>query len=206
MRYSLARHRLVDEDGGVRITIREISFLSGTGVLLAVVHLPSKLRWRDASQTSWCKQVGDKIRAAEESIGHSRTVLVGDLNMNPFEAGLIDANGLHATMARDVAREESRIVRGESFRYFYNPMWPLFGDAGVGRPSGTYYHRRGEPVEFFWNMFDQVLVRPALLDVFRNEELTIVTDDGSTRLLSGRGRPRKDAVSDHLPVAFTLDL
>ena len=55
-------------------------------------------------------------------------------------------------------------------------------------------------------MFDQVLVRPALLDVFRNEELTILTDDGSTRLLSSTGRPRKDAFSDHLPVAFTLDL
>lgn len=131
---------------------------------------------------------------------------MGDLNMNPFDDGLIAATGLHATMARDVARKESRSIRGEDFRYFYNPMWPLFGDAGVGRPSGTYYYRRGQPVELLWNVFDQVLVRPTLLDVFRNEELTILTDDGSTRLLSSTGRPRKRAFSDHLPVAFTLDL
>lgn len=41
----------------------------------------------------------DTIRM-EEKIGHKCTVLVGDLNMNPFETGLIAANGLHATVSK----------------------------------------------------------------------------------------------------------
>lgn len=207
MRYSLARHHVIDDQHpGTRVTIREITIPLGMPILLVAVHLPDKLRWSHQSQTLWCPRIADRIRRAEEAVGHSNTVLVGDLNMNPFDDGLIGANGLHATMARDVARKGSRRVLRERFPYFYNPMWPLLGDAGIGRPSGTYYHRRGEPVEFFWNMFDQVLIRPALLDLFRDERLTIVTDDGSTPLLSGAGRPRKRAVSDHLPVAFTIDL
>ena len=55
-------------------------------------------------------------------------------------------------------------------------------------------------------MLDQVLLRPALLDFFRNEDLKILTTDGVTRFLTDRGLPNATAVSDHLPLLFRLNL
>ncbi len=71
-------------------------------------------------------------------------------------------------MDRKVARDVVRTVQEQGYGFFYNPMWGLFGD-GTRGPSGTFYHRRAEHKVYFWNMFDQVLVRPQLLDRFRME-------------------------------------
>ena len=43
----------------------------------------------------------------ENKAGHKRTVLVGDLNMNPFETGLVTASGLNATMTRKLPRRKN---------------------------------------------------------------------------------------------------
>ena len=40
---------------------------------------------------------------AETKAGHTRTILVGDLNVNPFEVAVVGAHGLHAVMAKQVA-------------------------------------------------------------------------------------------------------
>jgi len=47
-----------------------------------------------------CIRLADEIRREELGIGHERTVLMGDFNMNPFEIGMISATGLHAVMDR----------------------------------------------------------------------------------------------------------
>ena len=33
--------------------------------------------------------------------------------------------------------------------------------------GGTFYYENAEPVCYFWNMYDQVLLRPELLEGFR---------------------------------------
>ena len=58
--------------------------------------------------------------------------------------------------------------------------------------------------ELYWNMFDQVLLRPGLMDSLT--ELRILDGDGQASLLSERGRPRSATASDHLPILFRLDL
>jgi len=130
--------------------------------------------------------------------------LVGDLNMNPFEDGVVDAFGLHGVMTRRIARRETRIVQGKGCPFFYNPMWSLFGDATPG-PPGTYTDQ-GQSRGNSWHMFDQVLIRPALLPIFRNEDLEIVTSDGKISLLSKGYIPDHGSTSDHLPVFFRLAL
>jgi hypothetical protein len=56
-------------------------------------------------------------------------VLVGDFNMNPFQEGVVAANGLNAVMARRVAaRRRTRVVQEREYPFFYNPMWGHFGD------------------------------------------------------------------------------
>jgi hypothetical protein len=190
---------------GRRFTIRHIQLPLHTDFILAAVHFPSKLYWGDDSQQQECTAIARDIAEGEGRVGHSRTILVGDLNMNPFEPGVVGAAGLNATMVRQEARRGSRQVSGRTYSFFHNPMWGHFGD-GVERPAGTYYYDAPGHVSYYWNMFDQVLVRPSLLDQFRNESLRILDRIGEESLLTGSGRPNKTLASDHLPLLFSLDL
>lgn len=188
-----------------RLTIRNLKLPGAIDLLLAVTHFPSKLYWSDASQTAESIELANSIRLAEEQVGHFRTVLVGDLNMNPFEDGVVSANGLHGVMSRNIAEKGTRVVQRKEYPFFYNPMWGLFGDATPG-PPGTYYHSRSEHKVFFWNIFDQILIRPDLLPLFSNEDLEMVTSDGDTSFLSSQGVPDANIASDHLPIFFRLGL
>lgn len=187
------------------LTIRHLKLPKMPDILIAVSHFPSKLRWHDDSQALECVNLARAIRDTENRVGHSRTVLVGDFNMNPFESGVVSANGLHAVMSRCIAKERTRVVNGREYSFFYNPMWSFFGDTSPG-PSGTYYYRSSELKVFFWNIFDQVLIRPDLLDLFSNEDLKILNTDGDISLLSPRGMPNIKSGSDHLPILFKLTL
>lgn len=187
-----------------RLSIRHLRLPGLEDILLAVVHIPSKSNFRDGEQLAYCIELVKEVKSAEERIGHSRTALVGDLNMNPFEDGLILANALHCVSSKHEAQKISRIVQRKEYQYFYNPMWNLLGDLDRG-PCGTYYYR-GNYRSFFWNMFDQVLVRPQLLDHFIDHSLQIVTFDGVNQYLSNNHVPDKINFSDHLPIIFQLDL
>jgi hypothetical protein len=77
-------------------------------VVLAAVHLPSKLHWLDESQSYECVEVAKAIDQVETAAGHRRTILVGDFKMNPFEAGLVSSVGLNSVMSRRIA---SRVIR-----------------------------------------------------------------------------------------------
>ena len=77
----------------------------------------------------------------------------------------------------------------------------------LGMPEA---HRRertttSQPVTYYWNMFDQVLIRPSLIDCFRNDSLKILDSDGM-QSLTRTGRPEQGAASDHLPILFGLEL
>jgi len=168
-------------------------------VLLCIVHLPSKLCWSGESQALECTHLARIIREVEARVRHERTVLVGDLNMNPFEAGVVGAAGFNATMARQVASRGSRSVQGERYPFFYNPMWGHFGDHR-GNAGGSYYYDSGQHVNYYWNVFDQVLVRPELIPRFPVEELRIIASTPSRTLLSQQGRPDARVASDHLPL------
>ena len=203
----------VGHDEGRAYTIWKMTLpeRAETDILLVTAHLPSKQRRIPASQHSDCFVLANSIRDAERQAGHERTVLVGDLNMNPFEDGVVDARALHGVMTQELAtrgrsgKTGGRRVGGRRFPFFYNPMWRFFGDSGE-HPPGTYYYRSSEPVTHFWNVFDQVLIRPGLLDSFDSEALTILDSDGSQSLLSKGGLPNSSRFSDHLPILFRLNL
>lgn len=186
------------------LTFRRVLPVIGQEVLLVGAHLPSKLHMSESNHMMLCTRIASRIQEYESLVGHSRTLLVGDLNMNPFEVGLVAANGLHAASSRVVAKKNARTVQGESFRLFYNPMWSHLGDNN-GRPAGTYYHDRSQFVEYFWHTLDQVLVRPDLVDEFAANELEIITRIGDRTLLDDRGRPDRKQFSDHLPISFLLN-
>jgi hypothetical protein len=150
-------------------------------------------------------RVSDNILWVESRAGHKRTIVLGDLNANPFDPEITAATGLHAIRMRDVAGREARKVRGQSYEFFYNPMWRCFGGPPES-PPGSYYLYRYRHNELFWHMIDQVVVRPDLLPMFPEEQLRILNSAGPVMLTTHGGRPDRRGASDHLPVFFRLNL
>jgi exonuclease III len=187
------------------ISIRHIEPPGRKTILVVGVHLPSKLYRSEAEQAIGTTRLRLMILDAEEKVGHSRTLVIGDLNMNPFELGVVSAGCFHAVMDRRIAQRESRVVDGEERKFFYNPMWGLMGDCSAG-PPGTYYYGAGGEYTLFWNTFDQVLLRPALLECFSSKNLEIITEVEGVSLLTASGRPNAAVASDHLPIHLGLTI
>jgi endonuclease/exonuclease/phosphatase family metal-dependent hydrolase len=188
-----------------RLTIRRLQLPGLQDILVTAVHFPSKLFWSDESQAAECARLSQVIKRIEAQTGHKRSILVGDLNMDPFEAGVVNANGIHATMSRQIASRGERVVQGQSYPFFYNPMWNLFGDMSTTSP-GTFYYSSSEHKAYFWHMFDQVLIRPDLQDNFPGASLRILVSDGVESFVNENGLPDHRTKSDHLPLMFDLVL
>lgn len=187
-----------------RMGIWKVAVGPPPGILLVVAHFISKNYASPGEQALLAAELAKEIRRVEQSVGHERTLIVGDLNMNPFEEGVTGAPALHAVMTRKIARRGERNVQGSPYPFLYNPMWGCWGDQTAG-PPGTYYHRAPTTADLFWHMFDQVLLRPALMDLLR--DLAILECIGGEELLSKpNGLPRHHVFSDHLPLAFRLEL
>jgi endonuclease/exonuclease/phosphatase family metal-dependent hydrolase len=171
-------------------------------VLVAAAHLPAKSGGAtDTDQQIWSRWLADALASIEDAQSSRATVLVGDLNMNPYDPGAASATGLQGLMTRDLAQKGDRRHHGKVLRRFYSPMWGLFGDRTAG-PPGTYYWDSSVPSNPHWHILDQVLLRPELAEKLL--DLRIVDHDGAESLLE-KGIPRKSDRSDHLPLLFRLD-
>ena len=190
---------------GDRYSVRRLRLPGQQEILLAIAHLPSGLFFGPESRSLECVELARLIIDEEKRAGHDRTVLVGDFNLNPFETGVVAASGLHALMTRKLAARGSRVVQQKRYPIFYNPMWKFFGESGT-RPSGTYFYERAEHVVYFWNIFDQVLLRPSLISGFKDGDLRIIDAVGPIRLTRPDGRPNPAVGADHLPILFAVDV
>ena len=144
--------------------------------LLACLHLPSKL-------------------------GIEKTIIVGDINENPYETGCLGASGFHGIPVYKDTMKKYRVIMDESFKMFYNPMWNLLGDFSF--PPGTYYYSGNEVENSFWNVYDQVMIRPCLRGQFVDDELKILCETKKRKLIDANNHPDKK-ISDHLPIVFEI--
>ncbi len=182
--------------------------------MLIGAHLDSPYPGLSADgRAEWARDVAQDVRTVEGDVGHSRTVLVGDPNMNPFEGGLVQTTAFHAVMTRHLTDVVVRHEARDGYPVFYNPMWSCLGDRpasriqprGRRRPPGTYYFdNTNDRANVFWQMFDQVLLRPELMEQLTH--LEILAGDGTEEFVTAEGKPRAGLISDHLPVLFELNL
>ena len=142
------------------------------------------------------------LRRIEAEVGHDRSIVMGDLNLNPYDEMVVSSEGLHAVSSLKEAKRGPRQVQGENCPYFYNPMWSHLGDRSPG-PAGTYFWQCSQPSGYGWNMLDQILFRPSLMKSFDDFKVDILTMAGKNSLLTKNGRPKK-AISDHLPLRIHL--
>nr|WP_024838079.1 hypothetical protein [Clostridium sp. 12(A)] len=93
----------------------------------------------------------------EEEHSTKNILIMGDLNVNPFEQACIAANTIHAIPYSSELKKDGREVQGRIYKEFYNPMWKFLGRKEA--PFGTYFYNSSTIVNYFWNIFDQFLVR-----------------------------------------------
>jgi len=180
-------------------TIKQFPHESLGRHLIAFVHFPSKLHMRDEDYITEAAYLKRDIEDAEAKSNHSRTIVVGDFNMNPFESAMVTASAMHSLPSRSIASRNVRTVNRREYSMFYNPMWNLLGD--IQDPPGTYYYGNSGHLCYFWNTFDQVIVRPSLLENFVTESVKIITEVQEIRLVNNNGIP---CLSDHLPLYFEV--
>lgn len=188
--------------GGTRFAGCKLTLGRGREIGVFGLHLPSKLH-RDADdQQMAASQARQAFEAFEAKLGHRRTLMIGDFNMDPFERGMVSALGFHAVLDRSIAARQERTVQGARHRLLYNPMWSRMGDASIG-PPGSYFYGRGGATTQFWHTFDQVLVRSELVEALVVNRVRVVARIGRTSLIEG-GKPNAARFSDHLPLRVEL--
>ena len=173
---------------------------------LITVHFHSKVNWSEDSLALECVNLARDIEIVEEDSGIFETLIIGDFNMNPYESGLVAANGLHALPdLNHISKNPSgRKIDGVNYKYFYNPMWNFFGDSE--KPFGTHYYREPGHVSREWNIYDQVIYRAGLSKFVMNDGVKIIHQINTENLITALNRPDRDSYSDHLPILIKLTI
>ena len=188
----------------LRYTVRTVSVPNYPEFNLMSLHYQSKRNWKTEGQAAHTMELNLAIREFENNTKSKMTLLIGDFNMNPFELGMVQTTGFHSVMSKDIALKGGRSVDGKEYPYFYNPMWSFYGDHGKGDVNGTLYSQLSEPINYFWNIFDQVLIRPDLIPYVNEEAIEIITQLGESYNLLKKNNLINTSISDHLPISVIL--
>ncbi len=190
-----------------RISIHRLRLHGFQDILVSVIHHVDSRNHSPGAQLNKFQLPRLHLLQAEREAGHSRTILFGDFNMNPYHPAMLNPElGLGAMMTRALAATHSL---SDTHGRFYNPMWKMMGHSHV---PGTFYWRNpGEPSNPYWNCFDGVLIRPSLLDAFHDEDLQILRElpnptGAPIGLVRKTGRHWRLNYSDHLPLLFKIRL
>ncbi|MGG2466860.1 endonuclease/exonuclease/phosphatase family protein [Paraclostridium bifermentans] len=163
------------------------------------VHLPDKKNSNDYTRLHQITKIKSNLEEIENNLDNWNSIIVGDFNMNPFETNMVSFLGMNSLNSRKlVKRTPYKIVDKYKHYRFYNPMWNLLGDNNS--PEGTYYYNNSDHC---WNILDQVVIRPSLIEFFDLKNLKIISSVNKKSLLSKNGLPDKQ-ISDHLPLFFII--
>lgn len=169
--------------------------------IMCCAHLPSKAYAdHEARREIIIGKLLNDISCLEAELKTEHTMIVGDFNINPFEDACVGARYLHGIPYYAETVKKKRKVAGTDFYMFYNPMWNFLGD--FQSPFGTYYYNKGSSATF-WNIYDQVIIRPELRERFVDESLKILTKTKELSLVDSDGHPIV-SISDHLPIIFEI--
>lgn len=122
-------------------TIYQLSLSDGLPLILVAVHMPARSgRGYIGSDNRFplFQRLRQDILKEESISGTDRTVVIGDLNQNPFDREVVHLETLNAVMDPDIATDVSCRWHGQTYKYFYNPMWVAYGQRQA--PLGTYYY------------------------------------------------------------------
>ena len=186
-------------------SIYKIKKNSRVDCLLVVVHLLSKKSKSNEAQYNRANHIARELNKYEQEIFKSmekRTIIVGDFNMQPYEAGICSGYGFNATMSANHAAKITREVDGEIVYFYYNPMWSLMGANKL--VQGTYYNSSDKDDHaIYWYSFDSVLLRPCYIEKFSWNYFEIVEKTKKYNFVPNTTID-KERFSDHLPIKFEI--
>ncbi|AOR24141.1 hypothetical protein [Clostridium taeniosporum] len=172
--------------------------------LIFALHLPSKYAQERSDLNMYTSQILREFEQLEEERKTEKSIVVGDFNMNPFDDGMVSALGFNAVMCPTIAKKQSRKVLNEERKFYYNPMWHIMGNY-FNSCKGTFYYPTATK-SYYWYTYDQVIIRPELIDKFDINELEVLSIINEKSLLTRNNLPNKKKISDHLPIKFKLEL
>ena len=172
-------------------------------VLLCMVHLPSKIYCDEETRELVASNLVYEIEKFESSHKGISTIVFGDFNDNPYKKLCLCAGYFHGIPNSTDSKRIKRTIFNKEYKMFYNPMWNHYGNESF--PPGTYYYNSGEAECTYWNMYDQVIIRPDLIECFKDSELRILCKAGEYELIDSNNHPNK-SISDHLPIIFELEV
>jgi hypothetical protein len=173
-------------------------------IIIGGVHLIGKTGGAgEISQALAVKEIVEQFNDFEQEKGHRTSILVGDFNMHPYDPGMTNDLAIPGYMTEELANRPDRRFRERQRPRFYNPMWGLFGDRTPG-PAGSFYWRTSVPNNTYWTLFDQILIRPPLIEKLK--EVVILDSDGPHSLVSSDGAPNVNYLSDHLPLLASFQV
>lgn len=168
------------------------------------VHLESPMGAENSTVVHM--DVAGELREAvdkrEVARANTATIAIGDFNMPPYSPGMTSPTKLNAAACKTAAGKVSRIVRDTKHRFFFNPMWEILGSRSPNQQPGSFYKRYRDN-SIFWHLYDQVLVRPELIDRIVSGSPKVLTTAGATNLLTSKGGINR-SFSDHLPITISL--
>lgn len=173
--------------------------------LLNVLHLDCAMFLDEAGRSDRAFHTSEVLRKIEESIFGNKeykTITIGDFNLQPYSQGVAGYYGFNATMSEYKAKQISRVIAKEKKYFYFNPMWKLMGDNRL--VQGTYYNtsdQQGRSI--FWYTFDELLIRPSLIDKFNWQFFDIVEKTKNHNFIKN-GIINKTEYSDHLPLKFEI--
>lgn len=177
-------------------TLFRVNYSDVGKVMFGFVHIFSKMAKDENDYFSKIAKMVSVIESKELENDSDYTIIAGDFNMNPFEKGMLAGGALYSFPTIFEARKKKRILDDEEYKMFYNPMWKFFGDSN---PPGTYVTNPTHTYGLYWNLFDQVIYRPCLID--KVENVKIMTKIGENNLINDAFQI---IISDHLPIYFEL--
>lgn len=176
--------------------------------ILVPIHFPSRMYASIGKQKDISVQFRTFIEKIEKRF-NLNSIVVGDFNMNPFEPGMIHHEGFHALPAQNLNKAVD--FYGSTFNTYYNPSWVKFGDFEIQnnilkqKPAGSYYIENSNDLNYYWHVFDQVILRKSLIGNFSFESFKYITSiNQENDLLNYDLSPNDKEYSDHLPITFSI--
>lgn len=200
----------IDEvHGHTRYGIYLIKLDNNKTLLCGVVHFPSKVNWGNTNDhLGLCVELRLALEEVEKRLDIKHSFIIGDFNMNPFEEGFLNVAALNNVSVKSVAKNIKNNIYGNSYKKFYNPMWNFLGDSSKGSVPGTFFYNTSKYVNHYWNMYDQLLLRPEMIDSFVESKFDILSSiKGNSLLITNRNKVQviNPKISDHLPLLIVFD-
>jgi hypothetical protein len=158
---------------------------------LFALHFPSKLRTGERERNIIAQEMKNDIKK------HKNAVILGDFNSNPFEESIVALSGFNALPTKE---KKKRTVQGKTEKILYNPMWRFLGE--FEDMPGTYFYDNSSDINYYWNLFDQILITQDFIEYFESEKLEIIKKISDINLVKNKKIDNK--ISDHLPIFLSL--